>query len=42
MEGLHFLIVNEGDGTSNQHCSGKNTIVDICNGNETEEECEEQ
>lgn len=33
MERLHFLNVNEGDCTWIQHCSGRDTIVDICNGN---------
>lgn len=38
MERLHFLNVNEGDCTWIQHFSGRDTIVDICNGNATEEE----
>lgn len=42
MERLHFLNVNEGDCTWIQHFSGRDTIVDICNGNATEEESEEQ
>ena len=42
MERLHFLNVNEGDCTWIQHFSGRDTIVDICNGNETEEKCDEQ
>lgn len=33
MERLHFLNVNKGDCIWIQHYSGRNTIVDICNGN---------
>lgn len=33
MEKIHFLNVNNGDCILIQHVSGRNTVVDICNGN---------
>lgn len=34
MERVHFLNVKNGDCSWIQHASGRNTVIDICNGNE--------